>query len=1189
VLLKALELQGFKSFADKTVLNFDGSITAIVGPNGSGKSNISDAVRWVLGEQSTRSLRGAKMEDVIFGGTEKRSQLGFAEVNLILDNSDGSLNLPASEVSVTRRYYRSGESEYFINRKSARLRDINELFMDTGLGKEGYSNISQGKIDSILALKSTDRRDIFEEAAGISRFRHRKEDAESKLETTESNLLRINDKLSEIMIQLEPLKEQAKKAETYLALSAECKGIEIALWLEELDRISAEAEKLTHDLNSASFILKQNQTDLNNLYEEMEKASVSVLHYDEEIERKRAQLTELAREKAELEKQIGVAATAVEGIRKNISQLQNDLDSQKGRSDSLSDKISAQQAAIAGNLASIEQLEAEKQQLLLENASLTESEAALSAELLRAQQDQQTCKETLIRLDASDAALAERKLQLAEQEIRLADSLDQAKLRLKDEQGRVQELSLQKKEAEQVTQALGNSISGYQLKLKLMNDRLLSQREALDSLKQEIDIRRSRLTALQELEQEYAGFNNSVKYVLQAAEKGVLRNIVGPVSRLVHSEDDVTIAIETAAGGALQNIVVRTEEDGKNAMLFLKKQNAGRATFLPLNNLRTNPIKTHFDEVPGFIGIASELVTFKPEYQTIVDYIFGRTLVFQDLDYSLAFTRKNGNHYHIVTLDGQVINPSGAMTGGSVAKTSGMISRSNEILRLKNELEKLDEKNRSSSAAFEEQEKKQYSLNSELQRLQVQQQEKLQLCASVTASLSGAESAAAACTEAVEKAAADITACHNAVSDCDSQLSTNQKARELCQANASAADRRYSELSEKASESSEQVRAVTTQSNEISAKIAVFRSENEHLNSNISSLQELLDSMSRENSDKNSLIEAYLDSIREREQEAEGYRSELASLSHRESEEQESYNSILAERNAIDAEKTKASSGIRELNETVLGMEREVSRLQQKKTNLELTERQIIDRLWDNYELTRSTAAPFAVPPESKAVGQKRVAELHRKISALGSPNLGAIDDYKRVNERFEYLDSQRQDVEKAKRDLLSVLQDISTEMTAIFTEEFGKIATNFSETFTQMFGGGKATLVLEDPEDPLSCGIDIKVQPPGKQLKTITLLSGGEKAFVAIALYFAILKVRPTPFCILDEIDAALDDSNVGRFASYLANLSDSTQFIVITHRRGTMEESDTLYGVTMQEQGVSRILQLDMDELIERLGISE
>lgn len=1189
MLLKALELQGFKSFADKTTLNFDGSITAIVGPNGSGKSNISDAVRWVLGEQSTRSLRGAKMEDVIFGGTEKRSQLGFAEVNLILDNSDGSLNLPASEVSVTRRYYRSGESEYYINRKSARLRDINELFMDTGLGKEGYSNISQGKIDSILALKSTDRRDIFEEAAGISRFRHRKEDAESKLETTESNLLRIHDKISEITLQLEPLREQAKKAETYLALSAECKGIEIALWLEELDRISADTEKLSYDLNSSSFILKQNQTELNNLYEEMERAAVSVLHYDEEIEHKRSLLSDLAREKAEIEKKIGVAATAIEGIRKNISQLRSDLDSQKGRSDSIADRIVAQQAAIAENLSAIEHLETEKQQLLAENASLTESEARLSAELLHAQQQLQACKESLIRLDASDSALCERKLQLAEQELKLTEELAQAKQRSAAEQETVLDLSRQKTEAEEVTQSLGNSISGYQLKLKLMGDRLLAQKESLDALKQEIDIRRSRLTALQELEQEYAGFNNSVKYVLQAAEKGALRNVVGPVSRLLHSEDEVAVAIETAAGGALQNIVVRTEEDGKNAMLFLKKHGAGRATFLPMNSLRTNPIKAKFDDIPGFIGIASELVTYDPEFRIIIEYVLGRTLIFQDLDYSLAFTRKNGNHYHIVTLDGQVINPSGAMTGGSVGKTSGMISRSNEILRLTSELNKLEEQNRTRSADFSEQEKKHYAINSELQRLQVQQQEKLQLYASLTASLSGSEAALASCKEALEKVNADMTSCRAAVTECDSQLTANQKARELCLEETLSTEQNYQTLTAEASVSSEQVRSVTTQCNDITAKITVLSSENEHIASNIQSLQELLDSMTQENGDKNMLIDSYLDSIRSLEQESEVHQHELSALSLREAAEQESYNSILSERNAVDTEKTKASSGIRELNETVLGMEREVARLQQKKTNLELSERQIIDRLWDNYELTRSTAAPFAVAPESKAAGQKKVAELHRKISALGSPNIGAIDDFKRVNERFEYLDNQRQDVERAKHDLLSVLQDISTEMTAIFTEEFRKIADHFSNTFTQMFGGGKATLVLEDPENPLSCGIDIKVQPPGKQLKTITLLSGGEKAFVAIALYFAILKVRPTPFCILDEIDAALDDSNVGRFASYLANLSDSTQFIVITHRRGTMEQSDTLYGVTMQEQGVSRILQLDMDELIERLGISE
>lgn len=996
--LKALEIQGFKSFADKTRLTFEKDITAIVGPNGSGKSNISDAILWVMGEQRSKALRGAKMEDVIFGGTEKRNALGFAQVSLIIDNAAHIFDSDASEIMLTRRYYRSGESEYYINREAVRLKDIHSLLMDTGLGRDGYSIIGQGRIAEIVSNKSTDRREVFEEAAGISRFRYRKEEAERKLEKTEENLLRINDKIDELELQVGPLKKQSDVAKKYLVLRDELRVKEISAWMSTLDKLHAQASVIQSEYEQASLAL--------------EKA------------------------KAELEALYASSGSITERMH------QKDIESEQAR-----ERLSAVETA----------------------ASACESEAAVLRANVRSSSD------------ARDRMLRD----IAEQETRV----DEIRQSIEENETRIAAIEADLQELAEKTRQNNNVLEGGRMKLKNREDMVAQLSEKLSALTVEGRSMDSRIHMLSEMEKDYEGYSRAVKTVMREAGRGNLRGVHGPVANLVRADEECALAIETALGAAAQNIVIDSQNDGRYAIEMLKRMDAGRATFLPVDTIRGTLMKDAPERDPGFVGIAFELVKFDPKYEQIFLNLLGRTVVAETLADAVRISKNNGNRLRIVTLDGQMINAGGSMTGGSSAHNTGILSRANELEKLKK------------------------------QRVKAAENEK-------------------------------------------------KTQDELDRAKNSLAAVRY------------QLDMALEDQAELKSSTASLEAEKRTTGSAVQQLRLLLESLTGDSDTRRLAVESaerqivdFETRLGEKEKELAGIREKAAGI-------REEIARISGQKLELEGKRTRAEKDAQSRNADILDLERQSARIEQKKLSAEMEEKQILDRLWENYELSHSAANALRQPVENLQKANREIAELRRQISALGTPNLGAIEEYERVNTRYQFLTEQRDDVQKAKTELLGIIKEITDEMKEVFTTRFREIDECFRQTFLELFGGGKAALVLEDPDNVLECGIEIKVQPPGKAVSNISLLSGGEKAFVAIALYFAILKVRPTPFCVMDEIEAALDEANVNRYADYMRRMADKTQFLVITHRRGTMEEADMLYGVTMQEKGVSTVLELDLAE---------
>ena len=995
--LKALEIQGFKSFADKTRLTFEKDITAIVGPNGSGKSNISDAILWVMGEQRSKALRGSKMEDVIFGGTEKRGALGFAQVSLVIDNSARIFDSDSSEIMLTRRYYRSGESEYYINKQAVRLKDINSLLMDTGLGRDGYSIIGQGKIADIVSSKSADRREVFEEAAGISRYRYRKEEAESKLTKTEDNLLRINDKIEELEMQVGPLKKQSETAKRYLKLRDELRIQEISVWMCSLDKLREQSDAVKTEYDQLKNELEQARHELEALYASSDSIAERMHRKDIESEQARERLSAAEAQSAECESNIAVLKSSVESSIENKERMLRELEEQQSRADEIKNRI-----------------------------------------------------------NEGKARIEEIKKQLAE---------------LAEEQ-----------------QSNSNVLDGCRMKLKSREDALNAITERATKLQIDARSMDSRINMLSEMEKDFEGYSKAVKSVMREAGRGNLRGVHGPVANLVRADSECALAIETALGAASQNIVVDNQNDGRSAIEYLKRSDAGRATFLPLDAIRGSVMTNAPERDPGFVGIAYELVTFDDKYKNIFANLLGRTVVAETLADAVRMSKQSGNSLRIVTLDGQLINAGGSMTGGSTAKGSGIISRANELDKLKKQREKLIEKEKET-----------------------------------TAELDRAKSNLAAVRYQLDMATEDQAELKSRQSSLDAEMRTTQATGTQLQA-----------LYDSLSGDSDQRRELV-QTHE--RRIADFKARQQEKEEQLAQIAKKI----------------------------EGIRAEIAEIASGKLE--------------LESKRTQNDKNAQQRNSDIIDLERRCAKTEQKKLAAEMEEKQLLDKLWDNYELSRSAAQALRQEVSNLPKANKAIAELRKEISSLGSPNIGAIEEYERVNTRYEFLTGQRDDVEKAKNELVGIIKDITDEMKSVFTERFREIDTAFRQTFLELFGGGKAALVLEDENDVLNCGIDIKVQPPGKALSNISLLSGGEMAFVAIALYFAILKVRPTPFCVMDEIEAALDEANVNRYAQYMRRLSDKTQFLVITHRRGTMEEADMLYGVTMQEKGVSTVIELDLE----------
>ena len=1188
--LKSLELQGFKSFPDKTVIRFGDDITAIVGPNGSGKSNISDAILWVMGEQSSKTLRGAKMEDVIFGGTQKRGSVGFAEATLTLDNTDRALPYDADEVKVTRRYYRSGEGEYYINRQSARLRDIHEMFMDTGMGREGYSNIGQGRIDEILSLKSADRREIFEEAAGISKYRHRKEETERKLEKTEDNLLRIGDKVSELELQLEPLKQQSEKAKKYLELKDELKGVEVAVWLDTLEKLSAAAQKAEEDYASASFVLQQAHEDLEKLYRQSEFFSDTLRERDAQLETVRLKVNMLEATHQQLDGQAAVLRSNIDNNNANILRIEEELQGQDDRTGGILSQIEQANRRIYEIESVLDQKRAAIDALNRQLMELTVNAQGMTRRFLELRGEETSLASDIAGREADIRGLEESMEQTRQRREQLESDLSAGEAREQDAREKLHASRRELRNAKDAVTAANNTIAGYALR---QNTRLKRRDELTDNLRsinQKMDSVTAKARVYRAMERDFDSYNKSVKSVMQEAQRGSLRNVHGPLSRLIRTQDSYTVAIEIALGAAMQQIVVDNESDAKAAISFLKRTGGGRATFLPLSSIQGKSLQENgLENCRGFVGIASSLVTADPKYRAVVENLLGRTVITQDIDAAIAMANKYRNRFKIVTLDGQVMNPGGSMTGGSVNKEAGILSRANELEKLNDREKKLQQEKLICEADLQEAQRQFDEVEFELTTAREQLREAENQVLRLEGIVKQHEILLSAIEEAEETAERERDALNQRDAS-DRERYTAQKAKIQVYAQQLAQTRaELARLEGSQSEAAQANAELTDRMTNLKTEEAALEAECATARTHVEDLKNLQTAMEGDREKKLALIEA----IRA---ESDRLEREIADLLTRQQENdteadtmRKTLEQTLSARAEAEASRTRADREAQEKNKDILTMERACAALENKKNTSQLEEKQIIDKLWDSYSLTPGTAPEHRGEIESVSAGNRRAAELKRKISALGTPNLGAIEEYARVNERYLYLTAQRDDVLNSKRDLESIIRDITREMTTIFVEEFRKIDHYFGEVFEEMFGGGKGQLILEDPENPLTCGIEIRVQPPGKQVKTITLLSGGEKAFVATALYFAILKVRPTPFCMLDEIDAALDDRNVERYANYLRNLSKKTQFIVITHRRGTMEAADVLYGVTMQEQGISTLPRLDLNQMEQYLGIVE
>ena len=1186
--LKALEIQGFKSFPDKTVLSFGEDITAIVGPNGSGKSNISDAIRWVMGEQSTKALRGGKMEDVIFGGTAVRKQQGFAEVSLILDNSDHTFPLEESEVMVTRRYYRSGESEYYINRRSVRLKDVNELFMDTGLGREGYSIIGQGRIDEILSVKSGDRREIFEEAAGISRFRHRKEEAERKLERTQENLVRITDKIDELELQVEPLRQQSEKAKKFLILRDELRGLEISLWLDQLEKIRAGSIKTLSDYENALRQKGEVQQQVEQLYAAAETFSAQMREKDVEAEGVRFQMMQREADANGLENAIAVLKTNIQNNLENRDRIQRELEQQEGRADSIAAQIGERQARLEeldGQAAGLRKELADRQD---EASSASRSAGVIAQELEQLRQKEAVENASAAEAKALISALAAAAQEVLDRDETVRQELSAGEERLNEAEETRRQAAQELDQAREDRDSLQNIISGYTLRLESRQRKAKEAEERHVKLQMEDNALNSRIHMLSEMEKMYEGYSKAVKLVMGESKKGQLRGIHGPVAGLIHVPDAYTVAIEIALGGAMQHIVVEREEDGKTAIQFLKRRDGGRSTFLPLTSMRPSEFRDQgVRSEPGFVGLGSELIQFDPKYEKVFSNLLGRTVVAEDMDKAIAMARKYSYRFKIVTLDGQVLNPGGSMTGGSVSRSAGILSRANELERLAQQREGVARQLADAARAMEETRREATAAAYEMETAQAQQRRHEDDILKLEERLGHLDTQLADLKKqrADQKGELELLQTRSAQIEADTRAA---RARVESLEGAAAALRAEAEGKVKGqSDAQERAAAIGEAIAELNMRLAALEAESQAVRQSMTELEQLRRDLSGDKAEREQMLTQFQEKNDSLEQEIGEKERQLQIIRRENGERQETIARINDEKLALEAQRNQADKDARDRNSALLGLEREVSVLEQKKAAAAMEEKNLLDKLWETYELSHQAAMAQRVELESVPKAQRRVGELKKSISSLGNINLDAIEEFQRINERYTYLTDQRDDVLKSKKELEGIIADITEEMRAIFAKQFAILNEAFQQTFVELFRGGKATLELEDPEDILNCGIEIKVQPPGKALKVLSLLSGGEKAFVAIALYFAILKVRPTPFVVMDEIEAALDDANVVRFAHYMRQMADKTQFIVITHRRGTMEEADVLYGVTMQEQGISRMLTINLNDVEKELHI--
>ena len=1187
--LKAVEMQGFKSFPDRTKLTFDDGITVIVGPNGSGKSNISDAIKWVFGEQSVKSLRGAKMEDVIFGGSASRKPTGFAWVSLFIDNTDRSIDIDTDEVVITRRLYRSGESEYRINNNPVRLKDINETFMDTGLGRDGYSVIEQGKIAEIVSAKSTQRREIFEEAAGISKFRYRKTEAERKLTQAEDNLIRLRDIMQELEDRVGPLKAQSEKAKQYVVLAEEKKSLEISLWLEQLAKLGRQMA----ELEDKTLLAANDRTTAQKRLEEIERETEEIQQKTQElnlyIEHKRDRIREWETAISEAKVNAAVKQNTVTHNEDTIRELQDEWERSMLSAGELEEKLTGLREGCALLQKEAEETARrwEESQKALEAKRQEERRLATEQSALALQK--QELQENIHRAELS----AETAGTLAEETVDRLEALrGQAKNKDENLTRLREELAGHRAFAEELRErleSLQNSKNGYLYKLKSRSDKIAEVESRQRNSEKLAGEKLQRAQVLTDLEKNYESFNNSVKFVMKQAGAGALRGVIGPVSALIRTENRYATAVEIALGAAIQNIVVQDETAAKRAIALLKERGAGRATFLPLTNIRANPIReSDLAARGGYVGLASELVQCEERYRAVMDSLLGRTVVAEDIEAAAAIAKAYGYRYRVVTLDGQVVNAGGSLTGGSVNKNASILSRRGEIDALTAEAKKYAAQVEELETQLTELRREADTIRATVEGIAAEEKtarEDLISAQTLVSRLTASTEEAEQLNEQALREYDELTA---RVEELRKQKLTGGElvkklTEEVARLNrmdveSTAAHTALTEAIEEAARqvTDLQMEAITRRKDCEAAQSVIAQLENQQSGSEaaLTELRQKQEQLQKEN-------EAIRAEIEEITAGAAGGGSEIETL-RRDIKEADGQKDTLEARRSILTRESGDAITKREAAAS------ELVRLQEKSEAMQEQQNGISTKMWEEYELTRSEAAETAIPLEDVPAAQKRLTELRGRIRGLGAVNVAAIEEYEEVSGRYRFMKEQIDDAENAKKELTRLIAELSAKMSAIFTERFAGINRHFGEIFRELFGGGHAELRLTDATDPLETGIEIIVQPPGKIIKNLSALSGGEQAFVAICIYFAILRVNPAPFVLIDEIEAALDDVNVGKFAAYLHRMTDHTQFISITHRRGTMEQGDVLYGVTMEEEGISKLLRLDVAEMEKKFGKS-
>lgn len=1188
MVLRTLEMQGFKSFPDKTELTFGKGITAVVGPNGSGKSNISDAVRWVLGETSTKSLRGSKMEDVIFGGTSTRKALGFAQVQLTLDNSDHTLKDKGEIVTVTRRYYRSGESEYKIDGESVRRKDIHELFMDTGLGSDGYSMVGQGKIDSIISAKNEDRRELFEEAAGISRFRHKRTDAERRLSQAQENLVRLLDILGELEGRVGPLKIQSEKAAKFLELSGEKKTLEIGVWLSKINKFTNELREQEHKIDAANQSYEICEQDLKKIEEEIEQVLAGVAKINTEIEEIRQNGASFEEEALRKDGEISVIEATVKHNNETIDRLKNEISIADEGNSSIDSQIAEKEQFIADSNKISEEKKTQLKELTAKAENLVSSNEEFSKASVELNQ-----VITSLTLKLSDCRVKGSQAQSSIDEINSRFAVVDENIHVLDE-----EISKEQARKDENDKNLAflkeriseneNSLNGYQLKLKSKTDKADRLKETLEKANRALAEKQSKARMLSDLEKNMEGYSGAVKAVMKRAESKALSGIHGPLSQLIQVDNAYSTAVEVALGAAMQNIVASTEADAKRAIYYLKDNHLGRATFLPITSIKGRTLdEAGLDDNLGFVAIAADLVSCDNKYRDIVSNLLSRVVVVDDMDCAIGIAKKYKNRFKLVTLDGQVINPGGSMTGGSGARGAGILSRANMIEELKEEALKLSKEAEQASADFK-------LAMEDANRWAAQMQASEADLRTAKEDLIRAEGEGKLITDKLASLNAQKQSLLNEKDNAQGRILLFQKAYENAQQDIKTIEKDISDAEDK-------LKAVSGNAQELAEEREAIRASIEEINLELVSLARDMEAAKISCEELNLRKSTQSDRVKNIEEEIALYVSRNESLqsdidSVRKTAEElrakanasnESIKEQIEERNNLE----KRSGELR-LLERNKGQEREklsgeIVRLDERKIAMRKEYDELNDMLFEQYELTRREAENLNIVIEDMTSAKKRLHEIKVAIKNLGSINVGAIEEYKEVSERYEFLKEQIDDIEKSKAELNRIIEDLTASMSEKFLTQFNRINEEFKLSFADFFGGGKGELILEQPDNCLESPIEIKIQPPGKSVQNINLFSGGEKSLAAMALLFSVLKVTPAPFCIYDEVEAALDDVNVERFAKYMRKMTDKTQFISITHRRGTMEEADVLYGVTMQEKGVSKLLELQSAELAAKMGL--